>query len=80
VQPREVAERLDAGEEEVGAPPDGGEGRQPGDPPPDRALRDLEFQGAVLVADDRVALVAGFVEGKLVLTVRGLPKERTGAG
>ncbi len=59
---REVSKRLDAGQEEVGAASDGGEGRQPCDLLPDRPLRDLEFQRAVLLADDRIALVAEFVE------------------
>ncbi len=58
----EVAQRVDAGQEEVGAAADGGEGRQPLMLLADRPLGDREVERAVLSADDRVALVAELVE------------------
>ena len=58
----EISQRLEAGQEKVGAAPHGRECRQAGDLLADRPLRDLVFQRAVLVADDRVALVAELVE------------------
>src|SRR5436309_183497 len=54
---REVSKSLDSRQKKVGASSYGGEGRQTGDFFPERAPRDFEFQRAVLVADDRIALV-----------------------
>ena len=59
---REISKRLDAGEEKVSAASHGGEGRQAGDLFADRTLGDFEFERAVLMADDRVALVAELVK------------------
>ena len=50
------------GRKKYAPPRDGGERRKPCDLLADRPLGDLEFQRAVLVADDRVVLVAEFVE------------------
>src|SRR4030095_2667662 len=58
----QVAERLEPGQEEVCAAPEGRERRDSGDPLPDRSLRDLEFECTVLRADERIALVAELVE------------------
>src|SRR5262245_22718300 len=65
-QVREVSKRLDAGQEEVGSASYGREGRQTGDLFPDRALRDLVLQRAVMVADDRISLIAELVETLVV--------------
>ena len=59
---RQVPQRLESGQEEVGAAPHGGERRQALDLFPDRPLRDREVERAVLRADDRIALVAELVE------------------
>jgi hypothetical protein len=55
-------ERFDTGQEKVGATPHGSEGRQSGDFFSDWTLRDLKFECAVLVADDRIALIAQFMK------------------
>src|SRR5215831_16216353 len=59
---REISERLDAREKEVGAASHGGEGGQAGDFFADRTLRDFVFERAVLGPDDRVALVTELVK------------------
>src|SRR5687768_6807851 len=53
---RQVAQPTDAGQEEVGAASQGGEGRQADDLPLDRPLRDREVEAAILGADKRIAL------------------------
>ena len=63
---RELAKRLDSRKKEVGAAAHGGERGQASDRFADRPLRDLEFERAVLSADDRVTLVAEFVKVPVV--------------
>src|SRR5947209_5125119 len=58
----EISKRFDTREKEVSAASHGGERRQAGDLFPDRTSWDLEFKRAVLVADDRVPLVAELVK------------------
>src|SRR5204863_911337 len=81
----EVTECLEARQEKVRTTTNRRECRQALDRLADRPFRNLEFQCAVLVADDRVALVAEFVKvavvrphvlGKLVLPDEtGAPNE-----
>src|SRR5262245_47327728 len=59
---REVTERPDAREKEVGAAFHRGKGRQTGDLLADRSLGNLEFERAVMCADDWIALVAELVK------------------
>src|SRR5215468_1148087 len=61
-QRREISQRLEPREEEVGTAPDGGERWQSDDLLSHWTFWDLELQRAVLGADDRIALVAEFVE------------------
>src|SRR6266516_6425224 len=63
---REVSKRLDAGQQEVRATSHGGEGWQAVDFLADRPLGNIEFERAVLSADDRVAFVAEFVKVPVV--------------
>src|SRR5262249_24308180 len=65
-QRREISQRLEPREKEVGTAADGGERRQSNDLLSHRTLGDLELQRAVLGADDRIALVAEFVEISVV--------------
>src|SRR5271163_3887851 len=66
VQGREIAERLQAGKEEVCAAPDCREGWQARDLLANWTLGHFEFQRAVLVADDRIAFVSEFVKVPVV--------------
>jgi hypothetical protein len=66
IKGREVAKRFDAGKKEVGAASDCGEGWYPSDSLADRPLWNLEFERAVLCADDRIALVAELVKASVV--------------
>src|SRR5262252_1207221 len=59
---RQIPERLETGQEKVGSAFHGRKRRQTGDLFPDRALRNLVFERAVLISDDRVALVAELVK------------------
>ena len=61
-----MSKRLEARQKEVSPAPDIRECRQPCDFLPNRALRDFVFQGTVLVAADRIALVAQFVKVPVV--------------
>src|SRR5262245_39726428 len=65
-QCREISKRLEPREEEVGTAPDGGERWQSDDLLSHWTFGDLELQRAVLGADDRIALVAEFVEISVV--------------
>src|SRR5262245_60676302 len=65
-QCREISQRLEPREEEVRTAPDGGECGQSNDLLSHWTLGDLELQRAVLGADDRIALVAEFVEISVV--------------
>jgi hypothetical protein len=62
----EVSKCLEAGQKEVGPASHRRESRQIGDFFPDRALRDLVFQRAILGADDRVAFVAELVKAPVI--------------
>src|SRR6202048_956722 len=63
---REISKCLDTRKEEVGAAPHGGECWKAGDLFADWAFWHFEFERAVLVADDWVALIAQFMEGFVV--------------
>src|SRR5262245_18203846 len=62
ILPREVAKRLESREEKVRASSHRSERRQAGNLFPNRALRDLVLQRAVMIADDRIALVGELAE------------------
>ena len=59
---REIPKRFEAREKEVGAALHGREGRQAGDLFANRSFGNLDFERAVLRADDRIALVAQLVK------------------
>src|SRR5206468_4985577 len=61
-----VSKRLEARQKEVSPAPNIRECRKTGDFLPNRALRDFVFQGTVLVAADRITLVAQFVKVPVV--------------
>src|SRR5438309_10808389 len=62
----EMTEGAKARKEEVSAASDGGEGRQTFDLLFDGALRKREIEGAVLCADERIALIAESLEVGIV--------------
>jgi hypothetical protein len=61
-----IPQCFNSGEEEICAALDRREGRHTRYPLADRAFRHGEIEGAVLVADERVSLVAQFVEIPIV--------------
>ena len=59
-------QRLDARKEKIGSASDGGKRREADDFLPDRPLGNLVFEGAVVVANNRVALVLQLVKVPVV--------------
>src|SRR3954453_17608570 len=63
---REVSQRFQAGQEEIGSSPDRGKCRQTLDRLADRPLWDFEIERAVMAADDWVSLIAEFMKVAVV--------------